>query len=666
MSNKSIQTHPRMNMLDTLISMLYDMVYGNSDDYQTIFLDASDLNMNRFKMANYDLDTIFDTDITYIKTTPIGIDNVDALYFKRVGTSKDTTIEIVEYADKYVVNNINNPINVNKVIRTLLSELVVNKKTRHILLPIINVDATGAELSKYKALKSLVDVNKIYSVSVIEHFYKTMTLGHLLSKIPLTEIVLEDIIFRIVDVLYVISLTYPKFKCNNLTPEFIDCYVIRDKGIIFPYIKLNNFYLAEIEDIINNDHEIPEMGSNYSYNDLYQFLNSLWHTHQAKISEYSDLVQIFDALLPKKIRNPNAQFLTIEMWNILSDNERNDLNIRNVRMKLTEYYKSIKNQNDNSEPIAEDKSSSKAPFLRDEPIAEARINGSDNGITKKGKTGIIKEEEETDINVEDIEEFDDDIIEESDSSDDESVDIPDKLQTSEDFDDVIVNEDEPISSESDDEIKEKKSNNIHIVNMSKKNSQKTLNQSRIINVTDSDVANLKRHKVYQGRRYINPPDQAQTFKQSRVSHHEEQKYPRGPESHQSKMNSIGNFLGTNPGDFRSQNQSFQYGAEMGHQIPQQMPQQMPQQTQMSQQIPQMSPHMDQNEMMQRYMASLGTQMSQQQPQMDSQMMAMLQQQQMAQQQPQLDPQMLAMLQQQQQTPQIPQMGGYNKNFFFRQ
>jgi len=626
MANKTIQIHPRMYMLDTLINQLYDMVYGNSDEYQTIFLDASDLSMNRFKMPSYNLDTIFDGEIQYIKTMPTGIDNVNALYFKRIGTSKDTTIEIVEYADKYVVNNINNSINVNKVIRTLLSELVVNKKTKHVILPIINVDATGVELAKYNFLTSLVDTNKIYSISITEHFYKKMRLDHLLSKIPLDTNVIEDVIFWIVNVLYNINLTYPKFKCNNLFPEMIDCYMVRDKGTIFPYIKLSNFYLAEIDDIINNDYDgIPEMGSNYPYNDLYQFLNSFWDTYKEKINEFPNIVKLFDSFLPKKIRDSGMKFLTIEMWNSLSDNEKNDLNIRNIRTKLTEFYKNIEKQNEEYET--------------------ARVNPQ-------------KEEEESDINIDDINEIEmKDFKNQSDDSENES------------------SSDSDSENNPENDISEKKSNNNDIVIMSKKNTDK----SRIINVTDSDIVNPsysdRKHKTYRSTRYINPPDSS--FDQSRIHAEPEIPYPNpgmNPNSGMNPnpgMNSIGQFLGTNSGDFRMPNSSFDHGSNPVPQIPQ-----MNQMSQM--------PQMNQNDMMQRYMSSLNpdynqARMSQQQP-MDPNMLAMAQQQQM-------DPNMLAMLQQQQMgqpqmsqpqmgmsmsQPQMgmpvgqPQMGGrYNKNFFFR-
>ena len=625
MANKQTQLHPRLYQLDTLITDLYEMVYSNSDDFIPVFLDITNLKMEQFKMPNYDLDVIF-SDVNYIKTVPSGLldkdgNSVNVLYFKRIGTHKNSTIEIIEYSDKYVANDLNNPINVNKVIRKLLSELVISKKTKNILLPIINVDATGLELSKYESLKSLVDTTKLYSINITEHFYGLWTLDDFLNKKkdpPIDEVVLENTIFWMVDLIYKINLVYPKFKCNNLIPKMINCYLCTDKGIITPIIKLGNFYLSEIGDIIKNnyltDNNLPQMGDNYAYNDIYQFLNSLWNDHQQIIEKYPNIINIFDSFLPKKIRSKNSIYLSKEKWDSLSDDEQIFLNVRNIRSKLIEIYENP------SEHILE----------------ESRINNN--------------EVDESDINVDDLDNSIDDDL-------DNSINDYTEIKVTEDVNEPLENimsDDVLIDSDSESESFEDsesiiKSNNIDIANMSKKNKD----QSRIINVDDSDV-NLsynKKHKIYHGTRNLSQPSYNHQ-QPSRIANPTYNMYDNQPKfnpnsyqmrDNQPNFNSIGNFLGSNPNDAKMPNYTYDQQLKYPPQIPQQ---QIPQQQMPQQQIPQQMPQMDQNEMLQRYMASINNQPQMEQPQA----------------QQQYDPNVLAMMQQQMMQQQ--QTGGYSKNPFF--
>ena len=134
--------------LDEIILKLYNAVYSKGGKYTTKFFDVSSLKMLRFKLSDYNLDTIFDkTKIQLVGEFPTGmIDNnnkiINEIRFKRRGETHGSTLRIVPYVNADNLDDMDNPINVNQIIRTLLSELVGNDRTNNILLPLVNVDVS--------------------------------------------------------------------------------------------------------------------------------------------------------------------------------------------------------------------------------------------------------------------------------------------------------------------------------------------------------------------------------------------------------------------------------------------------------------------------------------------------------------------------------------------
>ena len=325
--------------LDELINDLYSAIYSKSPGFKVKYIDTSDLKMNRFKMSDYDLDMIFEkTKIQLSGEFLTGLflkDNepVKQIAFKRQGETHQTMIRIIEYFDKDSVTNINNPVNVNQVIRTLLSELVVSDKTNNILLPIINVDVIGTDLSEYEKVEKYIDKKKFYSIEITEKFYKYTTLENFLQQYPVDDHIIKTILFQVIDVLYQINQVYPGFHHNQLFPEMIGCYLKTKGDTIYPEIKLDNFFLSEIDEIISNDivkkYKIPYI-NNHPYADLYQFLNYFWNNDKIDLKKYPKLIKIFDEILPAKLRSTD-KFLESKKWDSLSDDEKNSLKIKNIR-----------------------------------------------------------------------------------------------------------------------------------------------------------------------------------------------------------------------------------------------------------------------------------------------------------------------------------------------
>lgn len=327
--------------LDELIQKLYNAIYAKSGGrYETKFFDVSSLDMIRFKVSDYNLDTIFEkTPIQHTGNFPTGMidDNnksIDEIRFKRIGETHGSTIRIVPYASSDNLDNMKDPVNVNQLIRTLLSELVGNDRTNNLLLPIINVDVSGKDLEFYNKVGQLIDTKKYYSVQITEKYYSMMTLDSFLKEYPIDLKILKTIIYQAIDILYQINIIYPGFRYNQLFPQMIDCYLKQIENSVRPELKLGNFYLAQIDEIIPNDYllkskiSIPNIGSQYS--DLYQLLNYMWNNLYADIKKYPELISLFDIILPKKIRS-DGMYLTEELWNKLSDEEKFDLRIKNLR-----------------------------------------------------------------------------------------------------------------------------------------------------------------------------------------------------------------------------------------------------------------------------------------------------------------------------------------------
>ncbi|AGF85332.1 hypothetical protein QJ854_gp450 [Moumouvirus goulette] len=319
---------------DELIADIYEVVY-EKQNYEPDLIDLKNTDLNRFKMSDYDLDIIFNK-IVYSGNYPTGIiengENIDEIHFKRSGETYTSTIRIVPYLNINSINDKSDPINVNQIMKTILSELVVTDKTTNILLPIINVDVTGSDLFTRDIVSEYIDKNKFYSIEITEKYYKLTDLDNFFKNYPIEPKVLKSIIYQAIDVLYQIGSAYPMFRYNQLIPDKINCYLKKTGDIIVPELKLSYFYLSNIKNLIENDYlstlNIPFIDSQYS--DLYQLLNYMWNNVWVDIQKYPEIIKIFDIILPEKIRSKES-YLTQEIWNKLSDDEKFNLTPRNIK-----------------------------------------------------------------------------------------------------------------------------------------------------------------------------------------------------------------------------------------------------------------------------------------------------------------------------------------------
>lgn len=668
MTDQTVQIHPRIYQLDELLSDVYNAVYAKSNKYVVKYIDIGNLNMIRFKLTDYDLDEIFSkTKIAFGGKYPTGMKNngkeIEQIWIKRKGDIHMSTIRIVPYSNSDTINDMSDPINVNLIVRTLLSELVVSEKTNNILLPIINIDAKGADLLSYEKIKPFIDKNKYYSVQVTEKYYSLITLDRYLKEYPLNLSIFKSIIYQAVNVLHQIGISYPNFRHNHFFPETINCYLKDKNGIVYPELKLGDFYLAEIKEIANNKYlrsgeiNIPKIDS--SYGDLYQLLNYLWKNKNSEIIKYSELVALFDIILPKKIRS-DEPYLSVNLWNSLSEDEKYDLRIKNIRDQ--DFFK--------------DKDMLKDSTFLEHQIDSSMENDSMGGRNKKNsnKQNAVMEDERS--------EFEDKTIPvvrkenvkskifSNENTNDDNKNIVKRTESEIEKNNKNIG-DKKYSNDDIGAMSHKKTKkNIHITDRYEKNKKNSINKlitddidetvsettekteekviskpSRIINVTES--MNTKRipknkSKTYRGSRKIinsiNIPTELGSLmrdlnlrKENQIPYDNQQYvYQNGI---QSRINSIGNMLGATPYDFNrqplsnygqiSQQMAQQYQYDNGHNLPSNIPPNIPSQVPLPIQNPigQSNNQQIDNDAIYRYLAASNQLGQQNQTQVDPNLIA---------------------------------------------
>jgi hypothetical protein len=520
-----------------------------SGDYEVEPINGVNMeSLSRFVLTDYSLDSIFDnTEITYVGAYPTGLfstnfnklvaedfsktmtavgqllgdensSNPDAYSkplmeyrFKRKGKTHGTNIRIVKYPNKEAVSDTSNPININIIDRTLLSELVIAKKTTNILLPIINIVASGSDLSTYDFITEPtvkeefdLDLKANYLIQLTEKFHSLASLQDYLDNYPLTKKAILHIIYQLADVLSKIHLIYDDFRQNNLVPEMIDVYFEAISQEVLPKIKLSNFYLATN---LKNPVAYPNSASidiyapddlDPTYSDMYQILNFFWTHHQDDIKKYADVVTLFNDILPKKIRSDKKTYLDADLWN--------KLDLENKRMLSADFIKKHKVftlvNTSNEKPTYPPASS-----LPD-PLAQmARITRQD--LEEIGRPSKEVDLDEDDIKIvtfelndpnspddfnDDYEQTDDaimDVLEQNemgfetvDDIDNADNDVPD-----EDFDDTNLEQNESEHNESD--RRTRKSQDYDIDNKREMSSKKSSTNKRS-NLTDKHTPSYSR------------------------------------------------------------------------------------------------------------------------------------------------------------------------------
>lgn len=204
-------------------------------------------------------------------------------------------IKINFYNKLNTINNLNNKINNDNLFSYILSSLVLNKKTKHILLPIMNIDLNFSELESiikndifiYQKIKFSLNNNNITDVccfQIRENFFKT---SNLIDYIKDNYCDIKVLLFQIIHTLAIIDNEFKGFKHNNLVVNNILLYLKRETTSysIYEGFKKDNFYIINkgfdikiynfYESSIPKYYENNKKSSNKNLYDIETFINDL-------------------------------------------------------------------------------------------------------------------------------------------------------------------------------------------------------------------------------------------------------------------------------------------------------------------------------------------------------------------------------------------------------
>ena len=320
--------------MEEKINLLYNFLYNTS--FNNCF-DIDKITLGKI--------TIDDIKVTNTKETDEILKELNKGKYSYINyDEKETIIYLKQYSDTYPITikigiykkdteELNNPSNNDALFSYLLSQIVINKKTNHILLPIVNFDIEFDKIEHliknipiYTSIKEKVDfeeISKTFSVRIREHFFKSKLLKDYLDEHTCDY---KPLLFQVIHTLAILQKEFPGFRHNNLTLNNILIYIKKENlsDNVYEYgtnkwvipnigfdIKIANFEkstLPKYYGIINQrESEVPYITEINDYFDLHTFLNSLiegTHKMSLKSNDSCDLEtkKFLDKIIPENIR----------------------------------------------------------------------------------------------------------------------------------------------------------------------------------------------------------------------------------------------------------------------------------------------------------------------------------------------------------------------------
>ena len=334
----------KYNDVNYLSTLLYDVLYNKKTDRKLI---VNDVKISDIKMSNIKKDysgeqyrnlinNVFNRDISFVEKS------IKKYIFKinDIDNHVDLVLKISENPKE-----LNNSDNMNKVMTYLMSGLVINKKTKHILMNVFNFDVKTEDISRFiekitdneEVINALSKKNHTVSVEIREHYFKMDTLQNVLNdnSMEITDNDVKIIIFQVLHTLAIIQNRYPTFRHNNLDLKNIYCYLKEKKSNSYEYylddikyivpnigmdIKISNFDESIIVGEIDNESIIDSLKAKDNTYDCKIFLDSL-----LKINKLSNEIKIFikdimsNLSHPKKLIFGNSSFGSFKSKQDLSE-----------------------------------------------------------------------------------------------------------------------------------------------------------------------------------------------------------------------------------------------------------------------------------------------------------------------------------------------------------
>ena len=294
-----------MDLLEDKINLIYEYLYNNTSQNSNLresrfLLDKIIYNEIKLDDIKFSLDignTYYDTNKDNILSGKFKLisydEDTDMILFKRYSNQFPVNVKINFYKRDENINSLDNNINKDSLFSYLLSQLVLSHKTKHILLPIMNIDMNISDLdnmikneSFYKKVKDDYDV---CCLQVREHFFKTNNLDDYLKN---NKCSLKPLLFQVIHTLATIQNDYNGFAHNNLKLKNILIYLKRasDSYVEYNGFKNDVFYLnsSEFDIKITNFEDATITKNPQPSQDLYIFLNDLLTNIKLSIADDCD------------------------------------------------------------------------------------------------------------------------------------------------------------------------------------------------------------------------------------------------------------------------------------------------------------------------------------------------------------------------------------------
>ena len=335
------ETYPEEYLdIDFLSKVLFDFIYTSESkecynlepiDYNKISITDLKLSLDKARQKklvnnifNTKLEWLFRKRSNYLFKRPMNIYSTN-VYLKII--NKDD--------DRY---DLNSNLNMNSLITYLFSDLVISKKTKCILLNIMNVDIEFDLLEEFYSNYSEISSDfleiqnkkdKVINITIFEHFFKMELLSTIL--LDLTWDQLKSIIFQVAHTLAVIQETYNGFRHNNLFATELFLYVKKPK--------INTYKVGSKEIQMNDEGYEVKLGS-FSKSYIPKIAENSGITDANKeLNNTSDLLNFLDDI-HKKLED-NIKKKKIEK--IINNIKKNDKNILLSNIIMTNSFLNIQN-----------------------------------------------------------------------------------------------------------------------------------------------------------------------------------------------------------------------------------------------------------------------------------------------------------------------------------
>lgn len=317
--------------LDFLVSELYSFLYDKTSSVKPNLeiLDLKNITTEDYKYSNItEKEQKFFINKNFNQNFKFLYRNLNKYFYKFTSSNKISVNVSFEY---YYTNNTENMFsseNMNSLMTFVLSDLVIKKQTKGILLHLLNIDLDSELLIPlFKKQNETIDLldkkNKKVKCCVSEHFFKQKKFDLEIDNLNIKQI--YSIIFQVLTTLATIQQSYPTFKHNNLDMESIFLYFKKPSTMFFEHnkkikeindegveAKISNFDYSEIKGYIEND-DTKNFNNKHFLSDALFFLGNI-----KKNVTNNDIKDYVSKIILKMQSDKNISIVNIIMSELIS------------------------------------------------------------------------------------------------------------------------------------------------------------------------------------------------------------------------------------------------------------------------------------------------------------------------------------------------------------